>query len=141
MKAPKIKTAKPIVPIIYCFTTPEIARHNGWSKIGYSEQDADTRIGQETVTADIQYKLEWKKNAVFEGTDRTFSDHDFHAYLTHNGIERMKPQPGHKKAPEWFHIQPIPAKHMLDDFRENHGVLQSETTVNRMFSAMSSRKP
>lgn len=129
IKSPDIKTTKPVIPIIYCFTTPEIARHNGWSKIGYSEQDADTRIGQETVTVDVQYKLEWKKNAVFEGTGKTFSDHDFHAYLTHNGIERMRPQPGHKKAPEWFHIMPVPAKHMLEDFRENQGAVQAETAV------------
>ena len=31
------------MPIIYCYTTPEIARHNGWVKIGYSEQDAEAK--------------------------------------------------------------------------------------------------
>lgn len=25
-----------IVPKIYAYTTPEIARHNGWTKIGYT---------------------------------------------------------------------------------------------------------
>lgn len=124
-----IKTTKPVVPIIYCFTTPEITRHDGWSKIGYSEQDANTRIDQETLTADVHYQLEWTKNAVFEGSNKTFSDHAFHAYLTRCGVERMKPQSGHKKAPEWFHIAPVPAKHMLEDFRENHGIVQSKIGV------------
>ena len=54
--APKItiQTTKKVVPIIYCYTTPEIARHNGWVKIGYSEQDAEKRIGQQTHTADVE---------------------------------------------------------------------------------------
>ena len=34
-----IKTTDRVVPMIYAYTTPEIARHNGWTKIGYTEQD------------------------------------------------------------------------------------------------------
>lgn len=32
-----IKTTDRVVPMIYAYTTPEIARHNGWTKIGYTE--------------------------------------------------------------------------------------------------------
>ena len=35
----KINTAKKVTPKIYAYTTPEIARHDGWTKIGYTEQD------------------------------------------------------------------------------------------------------
>ena len=29
-----LRTARQVVPMIYAYTTPEIARHNGWTKIG-----------------------------------------------------------------------------------------------------------
>ena len=118
-----INTVKKVVPIIYAYTTPEIFRHNGWTKIGYSEQDAQTRIGQQTHTADVSFTEEWHKNAVFDdGSGDLFHDSDFHAYLTKNGIER-------KEGTEWFRIDPTKAKHMLDDFRENHGAVQQISNV------------
>lgn len=118
-----INTVKKVVPIIYAYTTPEISRHNGWTKIGYSEQDAQTRIGQQTHTADVTFTEEWHKNAVFDdGSGDLFHDSDFHAYLTKNGIER-------KEGTEWFRIDPTKAKHMLDDFRENHGAVQQISNV------------
>lgn len=43
-----IKTTDRVVPMIYAYTTPEIARHNGWTKIGYTEQDVDKRLSQQT---------------------------------------------------------------------------------------------
>ena len=33
MQRPNIKTAKNVTPMIYAYTTPEIARHDGWTKI------------------------------------------------------------------------------------------------------------
>ena len=47
-----IETTAPAVPQIYAYTTPEIARHNGWTKIGYTEQDVRKRIKQQTHTAE-----------------------------------------------------------------------------------------
>ena len=51
-----LQTAKQVVPMIYAYTTPEIERHNGWTKIGYTEQDVDERIAQQTRTADVAYR-------------------------------------------------------------------------------------
>ena len=108
----KIKTTKPAVPMIYAYTTPEIHRHDGWTKIGYTEQDVGKRLSQQTHTADVQYKMEWQLPAVYEdGSGETFRDSDFHRYLTLNKVART---PG----TEWFHIAPKPAKDMLRDFRE-----------------------
>ena len=39
-----LRTARQVVPMIYAYTTPEIARHNGWTKIGYTEQSVDKRL-------------------------------------------------------------------------------------------------
>ena len=53
-----IKTAKKVVPVIYCYTTPEIARHDGWCKIGYSEQESDARIDLgDAGTVQVQLQL------------------------------------------------------------------------------------
>ena len=123
MAAINIKTSKKVVPIIYCYTTPEIARHDGWVKIGYSEQEADVRIGQQANTVDVMYKVEWSKNAIFDdGSGETFRDADFHRYLVKNGIERL---PGR----EWFHIDADTAKKMFYDFRENRGILKKASAV------------
>ena len=58
--APKIKdmikTASKVVPMIYAYTTPGITYHDGYIKIGYTEQDVDQRIYQQTHTAGIKAK-------------------------------------------------------------------------------------
>ena len=120
MAAINIKTAKQIEPKCYAYTTPEIRRHEGWTKIGYTEQDDVTkRIQQQTQTADIKFKLEWAERAVYEdGTGDAFKDKDFHAYLSKKDYEKLADT-------EWFHIQP---KESLDEFkyfRKNRGVLES----------------
>ena len=119
-----IKTTKETIPTIYSYSTPEIARHNGWTKIGYTEQDVEKRLDQQTHTADIKYKLEWSGNAVFEGTNETFRDKDFHAYLRKNGIEEMS-----GKDNEWFHVDGPTGKSFFYDFRQNRGILSAIDTV------------
>ena len=54
-----LRTARQVVPMIYAYTTPEIARHNGWTKIGYTEQSVDKRLKQQTHTADVLFHEEW----------------------------------------------------------------------------------
>lgn len=125
MLSPQINSFKKVVPIIYCYTTPGVTYHDGWCKIGESEQDSTSRVKQQTQTANIHVKLEWTKNAVYEVTGDAFHDTDFHQYLASCGIERMKPLPGDTRKPEWFHISPARAKRLLEDFRENQGVKPS----------------
>ena len=98
---PKIKTCAKTVPMIYAYTTPEIKRHDGWTKIGYTEQDVDTRINQQTHTADIEWHKEWQGTAIYDdGSGDTFRDTDFHAYLTKNKINRQE-----GKDNEWVSYQ------------------------------------
>lgn len=78
----KINTAQKVVPMIYAYTTPEIQRHNGWTKIGYTEQGVDKRLNQQTHTADVLYHEEWRGTAIYDdGSGDIFSDRDLHAYL------------------------------------------------------------
>lgn len=112
----KVKSTRPALPQIYAYTTPEIRRHDGWTKIGYTEQDVNVRIAQQTHTADVIAKLEWHGNATYEDTGEVFHDTDFHTYLRHLGINN---QPG----TEWFEINPPNARGRFHEFRENHGIL------------------
>ena len=112
----KVKSSRPALPQIYAYTTPEIRRHDGWTKIGYTEQDVETRIAQQTHTADVIAKLEWHGNATYEDNGKVFHDTDFHAYLRKLGV---KDQP----STEWFEINPSKAKDRFHEFRKNHGIL------------------
>lgn len=86
--------------MIYAYTTPNDISHNGWTKIGYTAtQSVEDRIKQQSHTVDAKVKLLWRGNARYEdGTDQTFTDHDFHAYLTQKHHIERKPKT------EWFHI-------------------------------------
>ncbi|WP_251179278.1 DEAD/DEAH box helicase family protein [Adlercreutzia agrestimuris] len=114
MVAPHIKPMGQIVPMIYAYTTPEIERHNGWTKIGYTEaQTVEERIKQQTHTADVKWELGWKRNAQYQdGSGEYFTDKAFHGFLTgKKGVEQEA-----DKNNEWFHIAPPPALEYFNEF-------------------------
>lgn len=82
MNTPKIQTSHVVLPKIYAYTTPGVTYHDGWVKIGYTEEDdVNVRIKQQCHTANIAWILAWQGNAVYEGTNETFLDKAFHSYL------------------------------------------------------------
>ncbi len=119
MKKLNIKTRSAVVPMCYAYTTPEIKRHDGWTKIGYTENDVKQRIAQQTQTADVRAVLHWYEKAIYaDGSGDTFSDKDFHTYLIKNDIERLDNT-------EWFKILPDKSHDMFFDFTKNRGILTS----------------
>ena len=96
----KIKAFKKIEPTIYNYEEPGVTYNEGWSKLGYTEdQTAEARIKQQTHTAGIRPKLVWTCPAYYDdGT--AFTDHEVHAYLTKAGIER-------RHGTEWFHTTAV----------------------------------
>ena len=50
MAAIQIKTASRVVPQCYAYTTPGVPVHDGWTKIGFTERDVETRIKEQTHT-------------------------------------------------------------------------------------------
>lgn len=111
-----LKTGKQVVPVIYAYTTPEVPRHDGWIKIGYTEQEVGKRIAQQTHTADVNYKLEWICNAFFAGTATRFTDREFHAYLRKQEIENLA-------GTEWFHIGSRESRDLCYEFCSKQGFL------------------
>ena len=117
MAAIQIQTAAKVVPQCYAYTTPGVPAHDGWTKIGFTERDVETRINEQTHTAGVAHKTWWALRAAYMTAPYgTFTDRDFHAYLKKLGISR---EPG----TEWFRIEPNAARGNFIDFTQNHGAV------------------
>ena len=120
----QVKSVRKVIPMIYAYTTPEIARHDGWTKIGYTEQTTDKRVGQQTHTADVETHLEWQGNAVYDdGSGKTFRDEDFHRFLTKNKKIERTPKT------EWFHVTGPISHDYFNEFRTTRGILATDKTA------------
>ena len=110
MDATKIQSFGSYVRMMYAYSTPEIARHDGWLKIGDTEQGVNKRIRQQTHTADVRFELEWRDIAMFRDDCTYFRDYDFHDYLTeYKGIER-------NDHTEWFRIDGTMLRQCFEEF-------------------------
>lgn len=128
MMKPNIKTTKKVIPMCYAYTTPGVIYHDGWTKIGYTEQDVDLRIKQQTQTANIIYHKEWAEEARFsDGSGKTFTDKEFHTYLAKNDIKRKDPQPDDEGCPEWFFISGPESQKLFWKFKADKGIMESLT--------------
>lgn len=92
----QIKPRREVKPTIYAYIIPDYPKRMGWVKVGYTDRDAKKRILEQTRTAGIDTKTLWHHFARFNSGEY-FSDHEFHAYLVKNNIER-------EKGREWFNF-------------------------------------
>ena len=81
----KIEPYRPIIPMIYAYTTPEIKRHQGWTKIGYTnKQTVKARINEQVHTAKCTYEeirsISKLSKWIF------FAKNALHAYFLPNGL-------------------------------------------------------
>ena len=119
MSAIQIKTAAKVIPQCYAYTTPGVPAHNGWTKIGFTERDVETRINEQTHTVGVAHKTWWALRAAYMTEPYgTFTDKKFHAYLKKLGIPR-------EPKTEWFQIDPNVARKDFIEFTQNHGVLSA----------------
>ncbi len=66
-----------VVPTIYGYTLPDVADHNGYIKIGYTDrEDTDTRIKEQLHTAAIPFRVLFKESAM--RSDGTCFNYSFH---------------------------------------------------------------
>lgn len=114
----RISTATKVTPQCYAYTTPGVPEHDGWTKIGYTEREVETRITEQTHTVGVNHKTWWHLLAAYMTEPfGTFTDKDFHAYLKKLGISR-------EKGREWFQIDPDTARDDFIDFTQNHGIVE-----------------
>lgn len=123
MPKPTISTFREITPLIYSWSTTDLPKYAGWEKIGYTEQagGAQARIAQQASQLSICKKIEWVFKATYMTPDGgRFTDHDFHAFLKQQGIEREHvPGAGGRTArTEWHRFEGAPktSKQYFFDF-------------------------
>ena len=118
----KIKTSEKIIPKIYAYSTPEVPKHNGWTKIGYTErEDVMTRIYEQTRTVGLEPVLEWYGVAIYDGKDKkAFKDTDFHVYLRGNNYKNEINSKNERT--EWFEITGERSKIEFEEFKKNQGI-------------------
>lgn len=115
----KIQTVRQVHPMIYAYSTPEIRRHDGWVKIGYTEsQTVEDRIKQQAHTLDTITDEQWRREAVFPN-GKSFTDHDLHAYLQKLGIDRIPNT-------EWFHLNGEESEEKADAFIAAKGRIKTD---------------
>ena len=134
MAAINIKTTSKVTPQCYAYITPGMPKHNGWTKIGFTERDVEKRIKEQTHTVNADYKICWNMRAAYMTEPYgTFTDKDFHPYLKKLGITR-------EKGTEWFYIEPNAAKM---DFIEINGrfldIIHSQPFIDLFFRDLFSR--
>lgn len=60
------------MPTIYGYTLPDVADHNGYIKIGYTDREyTETRIKEQPHTATIPFRILFKESAMRSG--KTFA--------------------------------------------------------------------
>ncbi len=123
MPNPTISTFREITPQIYSWSTPDLPKYAGWEKIGYTEQagGAQARIAQQASQLSIDKKIEWVFKATYMTPDGgRFTDHDFHAFLKQQGIERehVSGADGRTTRTEWHRFEGAPktSKQYFFDF-------------------------
>ena len=65
MSAINIKTATKVTPQCYAYTLPGVSANDGWTKIGFTERDVETRVKEQTHTAGITPKICWHYRAAY----------------------------------------------------------------------------
>ena len=113
-----IKTTKVVYPQLYSYVLPTIPQNEGSQKIGYTErQDVDQRIREQTQTAAmrLEYSKLWSAPAFFNGSDKDFTDKDFHSFLKKQAVPART-----DLGTEWFYFNGTPekSKQLFDTFRE-----------------------
>ena len=134
MNKPNIQTTKKTVPMIYAYTTPGISYHEGYTKIGYTEQDVAKRLRQQGHTPGIYINEEWRGTAIYDdGSGDTFTDKHFHTYLRKTGVKQPQDEGSEyfdeKDRNEWFHISPSDSKMRFYEFKSNRGVVDNSYNV------------
>lgn len=124
----KINTAIKVTPQCYAYTTPGVPAHDGWTKIGFTERDVETRINEQTNTVGVDHKTWWHFRATYMTEPfGSFTDKDFHSYLKKLGIAR-------KEGTEWFQIEPNIAKSDFIDFTQNHGTVSADDNTDEVIT-------
>lgn len=75
-------------PKIYAYELKGVASHLGYIKVGYTERDVETRVGEQLHTAAVPYRILGQWSAM-KNDGTCFTDHDVHAVLKAKGKSQL----------------------------------------------------
>ena len=88
MAAIEIRTTAKVTPQCYAYTLPDVPANAGWTKIGFTEREVETRIKEQTHTVAVPFKVLGTWSALRDdGT--VFRDHDVRAVLLKRGFAQL----------------------------------------------------
>ncbi|MBU1097061.1 MAG: GIY-YIG nuclease family protein [Bacteroidetes bacterium] len=88
-------------PKIYAYELIGVESHKGLLKVGYTNRDAKTRVGEQLQTSGVKYKIVLEEYAM-RNDGSVFNDHDVHRYLRKKKIKNPEG--------EWFKCSPDQVK-------------------------------
>ena len=112
----QIKTVSKVVPQCYAYTTPGVPAHDGWTKIGFTERDVETRINEQTHTVGVAIRLGGLCGQLYDGTLRNLYRQGLSRYLKNweSFVKRIR---------NGFKLSQMPPVGIFIDFTQNHGVV------------------
>lgn len=103
-----------VVPTIYCYCLPDVADHDGYVKVGYTDRaDVEQRIREQLHTAALNCKILLKESAMrSDGT--CFTDKDVHRILRRKGFGQLNAVADRN---EWFACTVDDVRVAIDELR------------------------
>lgn len=103
-----------VVPTIYCYCLPDVADHDGYVKVGYTDRaDVEQRIREQLHTAALNCKILLKESAMrSDGT--CFTDKDVHRILRRKGFGQLNAVADRN---EWFACTVDDVRIAIDELR------------------------
>ncbi len=80
-------------PTIYAYELVDVASHQGWIKVGFTNRNAPDRIAEQLKTSRVKYKIVFEAPAM-RNDGSAFTDFDVHRHLRNKGIKNPEG--------EWF---------------------------------------
>ena len=90
-----------INPTIYVYKLIDVASHEGYIKVGYTERDVEKRIYEQTHTSGVKAQILLRESAMCPDGS-CFTDHDIHRILERRGFRRLNA--GNDRN-EWFNCK------------------------------------
>lgn len=117
-----------ITPTIYAYELVDVASHEGYLKVGYTERDVDTRVAEQMHTSAVPYKIVLRVSAM-RPDGSCFTDHDVHAVLKKKGYMQLNAADDRN---EWFKCDLNAVKAAIIAVRNGTANIENRTQTFKM---------
>ena len=112
-------------PTIYVYSLPQVAAHNGYVKVGYTNRDAETRINEQVHPSGLKANILYTESAMCPDGS-VFTDKDVHRVLRRRGFHQMNEGSDRN---EWFDCTVADVKAAILELKEGI-ITDADRTAN-----------